>query len=203
MSEPERRRRMIAERGDLSAQDLQAIAEMPIMDPGRGLGAFLGDRHERRAGRGVEEALALAGTRAADDFVVDLESELRLEGVREDALEGRRVAQEALGGVGEAHDVLELQLTLAELRLGGRDRGRLALAVDPDTAQREPVARSLSSMYGYSRPSKSAPTWMFRASGRSCEDSRALFKSSLVQSRRTRNPPSAGTLTDIPVAAAL
>jgi hypothetical protein len=34
MSEPERRRR-IAERGDLSAQDLQAIAEMPIMDPGR------------------------------------------------------------------------------------------------------------------------------------------------------------------------
>lgn len=35
MSEPEQRRRMIAERGDLSAQDLQAIAEMPIMDPGR------------------------------------------------------------------------------------------------------------------------------------------------------------------------
>lgn len=35
MSEPEQRRRMIAERGDLSAQDLQAIAEMPTMDPGR------------------------------------------------------------------------------------------------------------------------------------------------------------------------
>src|SRR5262249_39150450 len=78
-----------------------------------GLAAF--DRLRDEA-RGVEIAGALTDATAAHDLVVDRERELALEGVAEEALQRRAITQQALGRVGETHDLLEAQLALADLR---------------------------------------------------------------------------------------
>jgi len=75
-------------------------------------------RHGNQA-PGVEDPERLAGTGAVDDGVVDQEAELRGKRLPNERLQGGGVSQQFIGGIAQADELLQVQLDLAELRLGG------------------------------------------------------------------------------------